>query len=282
MSEGKGSLAAFSDFSAFRAWALARAEGLTMRVEPARLDETHPTWFLQDSGSALARRDNLFFGAIGQRITKAAGREVGAWIQPTLIEMSGLGLRLIDMIRRRIPGSLDAQLASEQIDPDADSEFDGKVVLYMDRHEHTLVRLLAEPGNWGIRLGNVNTHALVAPTFAASQGNLVNHERALRGENDPNGQPYRPIPLYETVKGYEVQGRCAWITCPGSGGRQMYLRNRLGRVELSGREKIDTNIELERSGQAQDFAWVSWAVLRQIRDASLANAHLLSAMALMA
>jgi hypothetical protein len=269
----------------YRAWLHSRAIALSGQIEPVRLDQIPSPWCDEFSGGLIARGDNLFFAILGVFIPKMGGREVPNWGQPGLVEASGLGRRLIEMMRHPGEAAYDLfQLVkSGAVNPDDEAEFDGKVVLLRDRSDHyrCLVRVIAEPGNWGVLHEGVNTHVLVGPSFSASQGNMANHEKARRGETDPRGNPYREIPLYEFLKRLEREGRVEWCVSPGSGGRQMFLRNRLAVVEIAGNEKMDVNRELVRVGQAEDFAWVSIKIMRKIRTRD-ANHHLLAALGLMA
>lgn len=271
------------DEAAFLAWFRRRAIALHGELEPGRLDRVPSPWRREFSGAMIARGDDLFFAVLGAIVRRMGGREVDNWGQPMLAEASGLGIRLIEMVRNPGDAAYDlfALVKRGAVDPEDEDEFDGKVVLMRDMSDHCLVRVIAEPGNWGYVHEGRNTHTLIGPTFSASQGNMENHERARRGEKDPLGNPYREIPMYERVKQLDAEGRCEWCVAPGSGGRQMFLRNRIAVVELTGSEKMDVNQELAAVGQGEDFAWVSIKLAREIRKRS-ANYHLLAALGLMA
>jgi hypothetical protein len=271
------------DFSAYRDWFCKRAIALSGEVKPTNLNDFLHPWNSELSGAMITRTDGLFFALLGLLVQKMGGREVVNWWQPMLVEASGLGQRLIEMLRHPRDAAYDlfALVASGAVNPDDAGEFDGKVVLLCDQSGNCLVRAIAEPGNWGFVHNRKNTHVLVGSTFSASQGNMKNHERALRGDRDPYGNPYRQIPLYEFVKRLDENGRCDWCVSPGSGGRQVFLRNLMAVMKIDEREKEDVNRELNGVGQGQDFAWVSMDVLRYIRRKD-ANSHLLATIGLMA
>lgn len=251
----------FEQFDRFLLWARTRARALAMEVQECDLCELEPDW--TTSSMAVTRLDGRFFQVHGVNVTRAAGREVSGWKQPMLCLDGGGYVALI---------TLDSH------NPATESRM--------------LVRMKAEPGNRGMWVPGekapMNTHVLVAPPAQFSQGNLENHRRALRGELDPNGVPYGPVPFASLA----LEDACptwastvTWHEAVEDGGRFYLKTNRYGVAEVDERMEEQLEEEIKATGQSEHFAWISRGVLRGIfrhpLDNCLASGHLRSVASLL-
>ncbi len=234
----------YESFDKFHAAARACATDLAMEVVPCTLLELEPDWVT--SKYSISRPDRSYFTVEGVRILRAAGLAVKRWVQPIFVQPNGH----VGLIHCAIEDSV-------------------------------LIRMFAEPGNIGIEVRGKNTRVLVGPPAQFSPGNLSNHMKALRGEKDPNGEPYKRIPFADIA----ADACPAWAEStswePGSedGGRFWQKVNLYGYVRVQSREAVQDQIYA--TGQAENFAWVSREVLREARKAGMVNGHLRSAMSLL-
>lgn len=231
-------------FDQFQGFMHTRASTLAMDVELCDLADLAPDW--QMSSKELARPDRGFFTVSGVRVLRAAGREVTGWAQP--------------MFAYQTAGYV------------------GLIVCKMADLDVVLVRLMAEPGNVGVRnAANKNTRVLVCPSIQFSQGNLAQHEKAKRGELDKNGHPIKPVPFADAVTGshYDVQ----WQPAPEDGGRFFEKVNNYGLIRVACVQEIQT--DLEATGMMENYSWVSVPVLRDLCRLGLVSGHLRSCMSLL-
>ena len=241
----------FQDFDGFLAWAMERAAALAMEVEPCPLGELAPDWVVGDS---IARPDGGFFTVEGRRIVRAAGREISGWKQP--------------LIAKETAGFVAFLRTNNHFSPSGRDGF--------------LVRVKAEPGNYGIQLpGDLDSCVLVAPPVQFSKGNLANHERALRGENDAQGRPIKRVPFASAAlpKPPSWVRNVVWEDGVEDGGRFDKKRNRYGRISITDPAHILDEVAL--TGAVDDFAWVDLPLLREIRRHGLGNGFLRSALSML-
>jgi hypothetical protein len=128
---------------------------------------------------------------------------------------------------------------------------------------------------------------LVCPPVQFSKGNLENHRRALRGELDVMGNPYRPVPFADLAPG---EPQLSWISkrhwhrAVEDGGRFFLKENMYGLVQVNETRLGDLEAMVHSTGQSEDFAWITKNVLRMIfvsRTGQLANGHLRSVCSLL-
>jgi hypothetical protein len=220
-----------------------------MRTRIVPLESLAPTWRID--GGALGRPDGLFYRVVGIEV-RLADRTYG---QP--------------LIMSREP------------------DFHGCIVLITDG-DRLLVRLKAEPGNTGIiDTDGQDTCVLLAPPIQASKSSMVIHQRAVRGETDEHGQPYRRVPLCDLVTDGRFieplsdfqRGGTAWQAIAEDGGAFYKKRNLYGLVDVP---SLEVGAEIAALGVAgEDFAWISREVLRRCFKNGLANGHLRTAMSLL-
>lgn len=231
-------------FDQFQGFMHARAPVLAMEVELCDLADLAPDW--QMSEKELARADRGFFTVSGVRVLRAAGREVTGWAQPMLAYQT--------------------------------AGYVGLIVCKLAGLDVVLVRLMAEPGNVGVRDdANKNTRVLVCPSIQFSQGNLAQQEKAKRGELDKNGVPIKPVPFADVVVGshYDV----LWQPAPEDGGRFYEKVNNYGLIRVANTEVIQA--DLEATGVMENYSWVSLPVLRDLCRLGLVSGHLRSCMSLL-
>lgn len=241
----------FSNASAFMMWATGRAHELAMEVERVSLSELAPTWVVTEE--KLARPDGQFFSVEGVCVVRSAGREVSGWSQPMMVQPTGyVGL---------IHWHENADLSTHEI----------------------LVRVFPEPGNVGIKFYGKNTRVLVGPSFQFSPGNLENHNRAILGELDPSGKPYKRVPFAGLAS--EGDGLPEWSTgaiwdrAVEDGGRFFEKVNRYGLITTKDRESVEG--EILSTGQPENFAWINIVILRDLFRVGYANGHLRSVSSLL-
>ncbi|MBI5370104.1 NDP-hexose 2,3-dehydratase family protein [Candidatus Uhrbacteria bacterium] len=233
----------FYEFEDFEVWARARAEQLAMNIEICGLDRLSPDWIMPDqSGVQIMHRFGLFFRVGGLRVVRYL---LGTWGQPMFFQPNGhVGLILAE-------GSTSA-----------------------DRF--LLVQMFAEPGNVGINLDGVNTRVLAGPPIQFSPGKLEQHRRALAGELDDKGQGFKPVPFADVAMDHhnlpDWARSALWQGAVEDGGRFFEKVNRYGVITVKDPDDVDG--EIQRTGQPENFAWVSLMVWRQMRDCGLINGHL--------
>lgn len=253
----------FRKFDHFRSWAEERARALAMEAHTVSIPELEPDW--EVSEGVLRRPDGRFFTVRGVQVTHAAGREVSGWGQPMVCDDDS---GFVAIITRR----------------------SGVLV----NREPVLVRMKGEPGNRGMFVEvdgkPFNTRVLVCPPVQFSQGNLDNHRRALKGELDPKGKPYKRVPfaslaLKDALPAWAVIA--PWQDAAEDGGRFFEKINRYGHVPAFGDREDQLASEIEATGQGEDFAWISRDILRNIFRLTLrsrnclANFHLRSVCSLL-
>ncbi|MBI4713960.1 NDP-hexose 2,3-dehydratase family protein [Candidatus Uhrbacteria bacterium] len=233
----------------FRRWAKERAVELTMKVDLVSLSSLAPTWMTDNE--SISRPDGQFFKVVGVNISRSGGREISGWGQPMISQPSGF----VALIRWF--GNADI------------------------RTNEVLVRLFPEPGNKGIEIDGVNTRVLVGPPIQFSPGNLENHQKALRGECDKNGNPYRSVPFasvaLETKPEWAVY--VDWENAVEDGGRFFEKLNRYGTILVRSRDVVES--EILSTGQPENFAWISLSALRDLRRLGYLNGHMHSLMSLL-
>lgn len=232
-----------------------------MEVDECDLCELEPDW--TSSSMAITRPDGRFFQIRGVNVTRAAGREVSGWKQPTICRDGGGYVALI---------TLDSH----------NPALEGLM----------LVRMKGEPGNRGMWVPGekapMNTHVLVAPPVQFSQGNLDNHRMALRGVLDSRGQPCKPVP-FASLALEDVcpawASKVTWHEAAEDGGRFYLKTNRYGVAEVDERQVDQLEADIETTGQPEHFAWISRRVLRDLfrhpLDNCLASGHLRSVSSLL-
>ncbi len=224
-----------------------------MVVEPCTLPDLAPDWVVGDD---LARPDRAFFVVEGRRITHAAGREMGRWVQP--------------LIAKETKGYIAFLRASG-----------GGMARVIDDPNGFLIRAKAEPGNRGYSVDDVDTCVLVAPPVQFSQGNLGLHRKALAGELDKNGNPIKRVPFASAAlePAPSWVRKAVWEDGPEDGGRFDKKVNRYGRISVTNVEHLTD--ELTLTGQPDDFAWVTLPLLREIRRHGLGNGCFRSALSML-
>ena len=231
----------FDRHDEFCAWATERAAALAMEVENVQLSSLAPTWVTDDT--RIVRPDGQFFSVEGFKITRAGGREVSGWAQPMIVQPSGY----VGLVRR----------FGSRIDPDK-----------------LLVRLFPEPGNIGICVKEINTRVLVGPPIQISSGNLENHIKALGGQLDPNGKPYKPVPFASialSTKPYWVNF-ATWESAVEDGGRFYQKVNNYVIINVSSLEDVESEIQL--TSQPENFAWININLWRILRNIGQLNGHM--------
>lgn len=231
-------------FDLFQSFMHGRAPALAMEVEMCDLVDLAPDW--QMSAKEIARPDRGFFTVSGVRVLRAAGREVTGWAQPMLAYQT--------------------------------AGYVGLIVRKMTDFDVVLVRLMAEPGNVGVRSAkNKNTRVLVCPSIQFSQGNLAQHEKAKRGELDKNGNPIKLVPFADAVVGSHYNVR--WQSAPEDGGRFFEKVNNYGLIHVVNTEEIQADLEM--TGMMENYSWISLPVLRDLCRLGLVSGHLRSCMSLL-
>ena len=241
------SIQRFLDFELFSHWAHSRASALAMEAEPCSLADLAPEWIEEKEQGRLqtiAHYLRLFFHIEGVRIVRSAGITIKRWMQPMFFQPSGfVGLVICE---------------SEHQEPDV------------------LVRLFAEPGNLGIKVDGVNTRVLAGPPIQFSPGNLVLHQKALRGEVDEKGNAFKPVPFADVALHESVSWakNAHWEKAVEDGGRFWEKANQYGLITVPYRDAAEE--EIENTGKREDFAWVSLPVWRRMRRAEMINGHMRS------
>ena len=235
----------FSSAEDLKLWILARASSLAMVVEPCTLDDLQPEW-IADSDS-IRSADGRFFSVEGRHIVQSSGREASGWKQPII----------------------------------ADEPLAFAAIIRTLSSKWYLVRAKAEPGNVGIKIDGTDSHVLFAPPVQFSQGNFENHQKALCGELDQNGQPYHCVPFASAALPVlpEWAHSARWESTCADGARFDRKIVNLGCISVKSPDHLAD--ELALSGSAQDFVWVSLPVLRHIRQVGWANGLLVSTMGLL-
>ncbi len=225
----------------FCAWAIDRASALAMEVERVPLSVLAPTWMTDET--KISRQDGQFFSVEGFQIKRSGGREVSGWGQPMIVQSTGY----VGLIRK----------FGSRIDPDK-----------------LLVRLFPEPGNIGFIVDDTNTRVLVGPPIQFSTGNLENHRKAMRGELDSNGKPYKPVPFASiaTEEKPTWVNFATWEDAVEDGGRFYEKVNSYVVVNVSSFEDVEEEIQL--SGQPENFAWININHWRILRQSGLINGHM--------
>jgi len=225
----------------FCAWAIDRATALAMEVDRVPLSSFAPTWVTDET--KIARPDGQFFSVEGFQIKRSGGREVSEWGQPMIVQPQGF----VGLIRK----------FGSRIDPDK-----------------LLVRLFPEPGNSGIISDSVNTRVLVGPPIQFSIGNLSNHIKALMGELDSNGNPYKRVPFASIA----MKDKPAWVNyvtredAVEDGGRFYEKVNYYVIANVS--SLVDVEDEIQLTGQPENFAWININHWRILRQSGLLNGHM--------
>lgn len=233
----------FERHDQFCAWATERAAALTMEVKRVSLSSLAPTWVTDED--KVARPDGQYFSVEGFQITRAGGREVSGWAQPMIVQPSGY----VGLVRR----------FGSRVDPDK-----------------LLVCLFPEPGNIGICVNEINTRVLVGPPIQFSLGNLENHERAVRGELDPNGKPYKRVP-FASITDEEKPDWASYMTweiAVEDGGRFYEKVNKYVIVTVDTFDAVESEIQL--TGQPENFAWININLWRILRTLYQLNGHMRS------
>lgn len=239
----------FSSSERFRAWAQERSTELAMDVERVSLSSLAPTWVVTEE--RLARPDGQFFSVEGVRVVRSAGREVSGWSQPMMFQPPG-HVGLIQWLGN-------ANTLTRDL----------------------LVRVMAEPGNRGIEISGVNTRVLVGPPVQFSPGNLAQHGRAIRGELDSDGRPYKRVPFADLAS-YSIPNWVTsawWEDAVEDGGRFFEKKNRYGLISVKTREAVED--EIQATGQPENFVWISIGFLHDLRVMGYLNGHLRSLMSML-
>ena len=230
----------------FFTFAHKRADALAMASEECSISWLRPDWKVSDAG--LMRPDGRFYSVRGVRIAGAAGREVASWKQPMLFTVGK-----------------------------------GFVALIVHEPNRILVRMLAEPGNIGIEVPQGrNTRVLVAPPVQFSQSNLDHHRKALQGELDRGGRPIKPVPFADLVLSPQKVGwasHIAWEDAVEDGGRHFEKVNKYGHIRVADEGLV--NQEVKKTGQPENFAWITRSVLREARAAGFLSGHMRAVMSLL-
>lgn len=239
----------FTSSERFRAWAQERAIELAMDVERVSLSSLAPTWVVTEE--KLARPDGQFFSVEGVRVVRSAGREVSGWSQPIIVQPSG-SVALIQWLGNASTFTRDL-----------------------------LVRVMAEPGNRGIEIRAVNTRVLVCPPVQFSPGNLAQHGKAIRGELNLDGRPYKRVPFADLAS-YPMPNWVTsawWEDAVEDGGRFFEKRNRYGLISVKTREAVED--EIQATGQPENFAWIHTGTLHELRVMGYLSGHMRSVLSLL-
>ena len=227
----------------FCAWAIDRASVLAMEVERVPLSLLAPTWMADEI--KIARQDGQFFSVEGFEVKRSGGREVSGWGQPMFVQPTGY----VGLIRK----------FGSRVDPDK-----------------LLVRLFPEPGNIGFIVDGANTRVLVGPPIQFSVGNLENHVKAVNGELDSNGKPYKRVPFASIAGSQKPEwvNHATWEDAVEDGGRFYEKVNRYVVVNIFSLDDVESEVQL--SGQPENFAWININHWRILRNSGLLNGHMRS------
>lgn len=160
---------------------------------------------------------------------------------------------------------------------------DGHVALIIDSDGNVLVQATAEPGNLGIEIDGVNTRVLVGPPIQFSQGKLELHEKALRGECRPGGDPYQRVPfvgLVQATIGEEGVHSRQTVRAVEDGGRFFEKENKYHLVTVDGWQPVADQVA--QTSHPECFVWVTRELFSQImHEPRLPNGHLRSVASLL-